>query len=405
MMGAPNGDVLTKIDDDTADAMAEFISNTCGGLVTELNSVVFEDLGKSKFNIKHKEILDGNSVESFENIYRFLIDIEGVNVVIFTEFEENFIGFITELTQAKQTFYPEVIKQEEVIEELEETNKKEELKIEEQKEGSEDKDTDPKSKKLKMVIIIIGGLIIFTILVGLIMYLSGAFSQKPIEKPIDVNTTIIEKNKVEIVKYEALKKVDFKMSDINVERLNSRFELLTKYQILTQEELEIQAQEEKQRIIQLKKEQELIEFAKQNKEEPLIIEENKENQKTDTIQKDIIEKPIENITTPISVEIQKIQPIENKEINLVVTNDKLKFVLANSLKYKLFKQLVQQTNSTQARISICNNNNGKTQIFIGPFENEELQIKMNTLIRESDTTVETLISNLTQEEFDTKCNF
>lgn len=195
------------------------------------------------------------------------------------------------------------------------------------------------------------------------------------------------------------------MSDINVERLNSRFELLTKYQILTQEELEIQAQEEKQRIIQLKKEQELIEFAKQNKEEPLIIEENKENQKTDTIQKDIIEKPIENITTPISVEIQKIQPIENKEINLVVTNDKLKFVLANSLKYKLFKQLVQQTNSTQARISICNNNNGKTQIFIGPFENEELQIKMNTLIRESDTTVETLISNLTQEEFDTKCNF
>jgi hypothetical protein len=195
------------------------------------------------------------------------------------------------------------------------------------------------------------------------------------------------------------------MSDINVERLNSRFELLTKYQILTQEELEIQAQEEKHRIIQLKKEQELIEFAKQNKEEPLIIEENKENQKTDTIQKDIIEKPIENITTPISVEIQKIQPIENKEINLVVTNDKLKFVLANSLKYKLFKQLVQQTNSTQARISICNNNNGKTQIFIGPFENEELQIKMNTLIRESDTTVETLISNLTQEEFDTKCNF
>ena len=188
--------------------------------------------------------------------------------------------------------------------------------------------------------------------------------------------------------------------------------ILTKYQILTQEELEAQAQEEKQRIIQLKKEQELIEFAKQNKEEPLVIEEKKEpsnpipTEKSEEDKKE--QQSNEAITTaPTMPEEHKIEHSAETTnvINMIESSSKLKFVLANSLKYKLFKELVLKTNSKQARISICNNDNGKTQIFIGPFENEELQIKMNTLIRESNTATETIIANITQQEFDAKCNF
>lgn len=410
MMGAPNSEISSKIDDDTADAMAEFISNTCGGLVTTINASSFEDIGnKSKFNIKHKEIFDGNSLESVENIYRFLIDIDEKEIVIFTQFEENFIGFITELTNMNQTFYPEEVKKEvpeEVSEEVLETETTPTEDKKENKEEIQENETDSKAKKLKKIIIIIGGLITLTLIIAIIMYMMGMFDPEPIKEPKDINTSEKIKNNIEVIKYKPSKKIDFKMSDINVERLNSKLELLTKYQILTQEELEAQAQEEKQRIIQLKKEQELIEFAKQNKEEPLIVEE-KQSPKESTSHTVAEVKTIENEEqpTPNISETSVQKPVENTHINMIEPTNKLKFVLVNSLKYKLFKELVLKTNSKQARISICNNDNGKTQIFIGPFENEELQIKMNSLIRESTENIDTLIANITQKEFDTKCNF
>ena len=409
MMAAPDADVLTKIDDDTADAMAEFISNTCGGLVTEINSIQFEDLGKSKFNIKHKEILDGNSIESVENTYRFLIDIDGVESILFTKFEENFNEFITELTQTEPTFYPEEEIQEETEEEIEEEKEEVDTKTEApiEETSTEEPDEKIKNKKFKMIIIAISALIATTIIAAIVMYMLGMFDPEPIEKPKDTNSTEEIKNNVDIVQYEAVKKVDFKMSDINIQRLNNKLELLTKYQVLTQEELEAQAQEEKQRIIQLKKEQLLIEFAKQNKEEPLVIEEKETIPVTNVAQEKIEQQtpPAEEVSTPTLIEENKVQSVEVKNSPMTEHNSKLKFVLANSLKYKLFKELVLQTNSTQARISICNNDNGKTQIFIGPFENEELQIKLNTLIRESNTNIETVIANITQQEFNTRCNF
>jgi hypothetical protein len=403
MMAAPDGDILTKIDDDTADAMAEFISNTCGGLVTTINASEFEDIGKAKFNIKHKETLDGNSIESIENTYRFLIDIDGSDSLIFTKFEENFIEFITELTNTEPTYYPEVIKEEieeEVIENEEQAN---DTPIEET--SKEEPIDNSKDKKFKKIIMIVSALIVTTILLGIIMYISGVFDPEPIEKPKDINSTVVEKNNVDVIQYKPLKKVDFKMSDIDTQRVNNKLDLLTKYQVLTQEELETQALEEKQRIIQLKKEQLLIEFAKQNKEEPLVIEQKKESTNTTVTENKTEEKTDTNMDTPNVVETKTEQPVEDTTTHVVEPNDKLKFVLANSLKYKLFKELVLQTNSTQARISICNDDNGKTQIFIGPFENEELQIQMNTLIRESNTNTQTIIENITQEEFDTKCNF
>jgi len=409
MMAAPDADVLTKIDDDTADAMAEFISNTCGGLVTEINSIQFEDLGKSKFNIKHKEILDGNSIESVENTYRFLIDIDGVESILFTKFEENFNEFITELTQTEPTFYPEEEIQEETEEEIEEEKEEVDAKTEApiEETSTEEPDEKIKNKKFKMIIIAISALIATTIIAAIVMYMLGMFDPEPIEKPKDTNSTEEIKNNVDIVQYEAVKKVDFKMSDINIQRLNNKLELLTKYQVLTQEELEAQAQEEKQRIIQLKKEQLLIEFAKQNKEEPLVIEEKETIPVTNVAQEEIEQQtpPAKEVSTPTLIEENKVQSVEVKNSPMTEHNSKLKFVLANSLKYKLFKELVLQTNSTQARISICNNDNGKTQIFIGPFENEELQIKLNTLIRESNTNIETVIANITQQEFNTRCNF
>lgn len=404
MMAAPSDEISTKIDDDTADAMTEFISNTCGGLVTTINASGFEDLGQAKFNIQHKEILAGDSITSVDNMYRFLIHVEGKEITIFTQFEENFNDFITELTNSAKTSYPEIIQKENSIEKKPEENKEEKPKNEEDtiektenqvEEDAEDTTTNSKQKKLKLIIIVVAGLIVLTVISGIILYFTGAFDPVPIKKPKESNTTKSTQNKPNIIQYKTLKKVDFKMSDINIKRLNNKLELLTKYQVLTQKELEAQAQEEKKRIIRLKKEQALIKFAKQNKEEPIVIP------KTSTPKKIITQKIHAKNNLP-SKTIQKAREVTKP---LMTTPSKLKFVVANSLRYTLFKKLVIKTNSKRARISICNSDTGKTQILIGPFESEQLQIKMNTLIKESDSTVNTLLSNITQEKFNTKCNF
>ncbi len=258
---------------------------------------------------------------------------------------------------------------------------------------------------MKLVIIILASLISTILIATVIMYFSGTFDSEPVQEEMktDTNNTKEIKNNVDVVNYPEVKKIDFKTTDINIPRLNKRLELLTKYQVLNQVQLEAQVLEEKERLNRLKKEQELIKFAKENKEEPLIIKKElpkKEKIPTKTIP-ETKEITKETITQEKIEEVTKATP--NTEIKLIDEN--LKFVLASSLKYKLFKSLVKETNSTQARISICSNEDGKTNIYIGPFENEELQLKMNALIQNADQTIETTISNITLDQFNTRCNF
>jgi hypothetical protein len=75
-----------------------------------------------------------------------------------------------------------------------------------------------------------------------------------------------------------------------------------------------------------------------------------------------------------------------------------------SIKYTLYKDLITQNNSTTARISVCNDKNGKTTIFIGPFETDSLQMKMKTLIQNSAPDITTSMITLTPEQFDQMCN-
>jgi hypothetical protein len=82
--------------------------------------------------------------------------------------------------------------------------------------------------------------------------------------------------------------------------------------------------------------------------------------------------------------------------------NKLKFVVANSFKYKLFKSLVKQIDTKQAVISICSDISGKTAIFIGPFDNETKQQQMIDLIKNQNIKVSA--SNITEQEFDARCN-
>jgi len=418
MMGSAEYDILDNIDDDTADAMGEFISNISGGLVTSMNAEELDNLGQVKFNIPHKDILNGSDITEKENIFRFLIGLEGQEVSIFIGFKEDFLPNIENITKSEITFYPEEPKKEEKKEEPKKEEKKEEPKKEESTPSEELKEesVDPKSKKIKLIIMILGGLIILVILLIIIMY----FMKEPEPEPKmeEMNTTKKTEDKVSVIKYTTLKKVDFKISDIDVKRLNTRLEKLTKYEILNQEELEAQALEDKNRLYTLTKERELLEFAKKNKEEPLM-EKTKDKRNMDNSnkkdsnslknnmnQEDSITDKLEPPTNMNSVTTKEQKTIQIVNDPIKKDNDnKLKFLLASSFKYALFRDLVNQTNSIEARISICNDENGRTSIYIGPFENSKLQMKMESLIKENNKDIKTKSINITKEEFDKRCNF
>jgi hypothetical protein len=398
-MGDMTAEPSLSLDDDTTDAINEFISTVSGGLTTTMNGADLSDLGQVKFNIKNSEILKSNTLTDFENMYRFSIHLEETEILIFILFDSTIIPYIKDLTLNPVTQYPEEkIKQPEVEEESEtpttskldedtkpeETNKTDNSEDENKKEISKKQkikelltDNNPENKKLKILVMGVGGLLILTIIAGVVMYFMGMFDPEPVvvKKP-DLNTT---KEKLKIVKYKTIKKVDFKITDINIPRLNTRLAQLTKANVLTQAELDKEILEEKDRIAQLNKEKELLAFAKKNKEEPL--------KNTKLIQTQIVTK-------------NKI--VQQKK---VVKTNKLRFILSTSLKYKFFKDLVREIDTKQARISICTNQNGRTTIFIGPFENNTLQSKMENLIKTNNPNISTTISNITQKEFDTRCNF
>lgn len=423
MMGSPITELSDEIDDDAEDAIGEFVSNTSGSLTTAINGEELEDIGQTKFNISNKEILQGNDITDVENIYRFQIDLEDNELIIFVLFDEPILPYITEIASSEITFHEEEIEPEEEEEIIEEVILKVEDKKKEEKKATseakvesteinddktEKKELDPQSKKLKLIIIAVGSFLALVIISFLVMLFMGVFDSEPVVvKKEDTNTTqtIKDPNKVNIVKYTTLKKVIFKASDIDKERLNSKLVELTKYQVLNKEELEAQKLAEKNRLFELEREKELLEFSKNNHEEALfekqeldqprkIDKKTKFKKETFSIVKDDV---IITNNMPLSV-----TPDAKKTPKVVI--ETLNYVITHSLKYSLFKSLVQKTNTNQARISICNNESGKTTIYIGPFETKELQNKMLDLIQKKNVKIDASPKNITEVEFNTRCN-
>lgn len=445
MMGSPNDDISTTIDDDTTDAMGEFVSNVSGSLVTAFNAKEITELGKSKFHIQHKEIIEGNSLESLENIYRFVIDLDEKILTLFIKFDEKFLPFISDITNSKPTEHPEEAlpsPQEEEVKLPEKENKQpQEEKMKEKKaentpnekevedteeDAQEDEESQNKAKKLKLLIIGVASLLVIVLIVIFSIFIFSP-SEEEVKAEIaqttqdTTNTTEEKKDEIKIEANTTLKKVDFNIKDIDIGRLNSRLAALTKFEILTKEELELQQQEENDRLERLKKEEELMEFAKNNKEEPIevtpeVVQNKVEETKPENNTQNI---PTQNIITPVDTPQQVVVPQEGQQEQTViatteetlaqkpevVAEQKLLFVLTNSIKYTLFKSLVSEINSSSARISMCNDTEGRTTILIGPFEDKTIQEKMNQLIIDSKENISTSLEEYTQEEFNQRCDF
>ena len=414
MMGSPIDDLSDEIDDDSEDAIGEFVSNTSGTLSTSINSENLEDIGQAKFNIASKETIESASLNEIDKLYKYKIDLEDSELIIFILFDDALLPYIEDTAASEVTHHEEEIveKVEEVEEEPEKVDeiqkdipleKESIIKNEKSKETKIiEKKATPKNKK---IMIIAGGTFALILILLFIMYLIGIFDTdvEEIKPENSAKTKIIDPNELDVIKYDTIKKVNFKSSEINKERLNKKLLELTKYKVLSQEEIEAQKLAEKNRLFELEKEKQLLAFSKKNQEEPLLIKQEDEkskisDNKTNTMDsKTVVDK---NNNAKSNNEVSntiEIIPSQTEEVE-----ESLKYVVTNSLKYSLFKSLVQKTNTTQARISICNDDKGKTTIYIGPFETQKLQNKMIELMKNN--SIQINAENITEANFNLKCN-
>lgn len=111
-------------------------------------------------------------------------------------------------------------------------------------EFDDEKEYAVQKKQTKLQKILIGvviGLIVL-IAIGLILYLSGVFD--PEEEKVQPTVQKVEEKKA---------KYKFKQKDINVERLNEKLNMLTKYEILESDEKELEKAMERERLFQEEK--------------------------------------------------------------------------------------------------------------------------------------------------------
>jgi len=434
MMG-DNSEPSDTLDVDTLDALNEVVSNICGGLSTSINGASYTDLGAVQFSLEGNEIIDDISTFSdSKNIYRFTISIEDKDIFFFILFDEPILPYIETILQSEiseviednKEIEDEVIKEEskdtdadqkdkdtdnnqeqiENNEELEDITSEDDINEEKKSKLAffkklnflkVDESLDPqeaKQAKLKKIIILVSALFGLVLLTGIILYFTGSFEPDVIEKPKDINTTLINKNSIVKIKSKPIKKyIDFKISQINIKRLNKRLSLLTKYEIIEDDIVEKQKAIEKERLYK-EKQKKFTLFSKQNKEEPLFkkIPNNKLN---------IIHT---NQYTIDGVENNQSQAQIDKNSSI---NSKIlvkSFIQISTLKISKFTKFIKESKKNKANLSICKDENGRTQIYIGPFINTKIRdfiiTKLSNKLRSS---IKKL--NLSNYDFEKRCKF
>jgi hypothetical protein len=277
----------------------------------------------------------------------------------------------------------------------------------ETKEDTKEYEVQQKLSKIQKILIGVVAFLFIIISIGAVLYYMGYFDPPPPPKKQTINKEIKKD-----------KKYHFKASDIDAKRLNRKLSLLTKYELVLPPKVE-----EKPKKIEKKKTEE------PKKEELKVIKNKKIPKEETTTKKDLnksvdkLEKPIKNEKTK---EVEKKQEEEKQEEKKVIVQDTkkdktkliknipevpkytgdefLKFIQVATLKYKLYKSFLNQVKAIDARISICSYKKDKTQIFIGPFNDDK---KRDILVKKINTTVvnDAFKIEFTQEEFNKRCNF
>jgi len=287
--------------------------------------------------------------------------------------------------------------------------------VEESDDDTQEYEVQQKLTKIQKILIGVVGFLFLIVLVGAILYFMGYFDPEPIKVTKTKIQTEIKKNK----------KYQFKASDINENRINRKLSLLTKYELVLPEtskkEQETTKEDTNTTTVDTKAKNDTEIKEKEVKEEEIKEQEIKKEDTTSTTI-DTKNKIAKN-DTQIKEKETKEPETKKEDSNTTIVDTKantkdeikkkipqykgeefLKFIQVATLKYKLYKSFINQVKAIDARISICAYKKNKTQIFIGPFNDEE---KRNSLVKKINKSVvnDAFKVEFTKEEFNKRCNF
>jgi chemotaxis protein CheY-P-specific phosphatase CheC len=443
-----DGDPILEVNDDIADGVKEITAQVTGSLETSINALDIEEFGTCKLTCGDFTLIDKNEYETSEDTILLKIKIEEKLYMLFMQFDDNNKQFFEEVLISVPN--EEEIDLEEVGNILDEDNSlSNETDIEDRENGehnvslkndainkddtnvqnmeeventtvqllseeSEEEnsevidgnipnqdnkqkntqdtqnndeeqlsDEDRKNKKLKKIIIGLGSFLLFMIITFITMAFMGLFDPPPPPPPKAIK---VKKSSDDIIVPNVLnKEIDFKIEMINKKRLNNRLSYLTKYEILDVDVVKKYKEKEKERLYNLKM-QRLENFAAENKEESLF---NKSLVNSDIINEDRF--------------LDKNSP----EYKLaMIKKETLSFIIVSPLKYKKYKNIIDNEKRKSTRISICKDKASKTQVYIGPiYLNLVVNNLMSKLSPKEINKNDINISLMSQEDFDLLCNF
>lgn len=274
----------------------------------------------------------------------------------------------------------------------------------------------PKKPLLFKILIGIVGVLLFLIIIGLVLYFTGFFEPKEMEKsePTPV-TTVVEKVETTENTYR------FDVKDINSKKLNEQLANLTSKNLTDEKIEEIEKRENEQKLIEDEKRKE-EEFLK-NQEEELLkqkaeLEEKKQELEREKAQLEAMKeealqlKEQLNNKTPIEVneqnneEVIEVKEKNEEEIKTSQNSNSgfLMFINVAKIKGVLYKKYLDKITDINPNVKLCRDDKNRIEIYYGPFEkSEERSELLNKLIDNKFNEAYEL--EFTQEEFDKRCNY
>lgn len=305
---------------------------------------------------------------------------------------------------------------------METTNTNPENQISENQEQKED---DKKDKTLlikRVLFITIGVLLLFLIILATIFIFKSEESKEPTESspPVESSAKTNENNTENIPSEPEIKETKFDFNNLEPEKLNEQLELLTNKNMEYQKEKEQKILEEEKKLSpvfnlvnnlkdkeEIKKEENSIVNSEDNKKEEISkIEEIKEDKKEEIIseKKDVATSTSNETKT--QNETSNINSNSKKEETTKIT-ESLTFVkLINVAKIKgdLNKKYFDKVIEVNANVLLCRDDENIIELYYGPFLEDNLRDDLlSKLIKNGFK--ESYSLEMTQEEFDKRCNY
>jgi hypothetical protein len=310
--------------------------------------------------------------------------------------------------------------------------------------------TQKKAKKLNKVLVIVVGVLLGVLLIGIILFFIGVFDSEEVTPP-PVATTTDQQNPAQATDGAttnqqaevAIPAYEFKTTDINVPRLNKKLQALIDAPIQKENEVEETVQLAQNNTDQLSSgtfyDEELEALLPKEEQNIALVQQPEQTIPTDTnntdtktteeqetkkdelvdnklTEKELVATPKQESTTNQTTVIEDKKESQNstikeesEQVHPTIKDETknnghhfLKFIQVATLKYKLYTQFLREIKAVDARISICQNDNGRIQIFIGPFLDDKQRSFVIEQINKS-VVNDAFGLEFTQEEYFRRC--